>query len=145
MRNQLRDRDKQWIMNGWHAICLRSGSYTATLKSRNKTKAFMNRRLEDKVAVVTGGSAGIGLGAAKRFAGEGARVFITGRRQSELDKAVATIEGKVIAIKGGASNLADIGRIYQTVKTEAGRIDVLFVNAGFYEFGRRRQRCPILS
>jgi hypothetical protein len=147
MRNQLMDRDKQWIMNGWHAICLRSGSYTATtrLKSRNKTKAFMNRRLEDKVAAVTGGSASIGLGAANRFVGEGARVFITGRRQSELDKAVATIEGKVIAIKGDASNLADIGRIYQTVKTEAGRIDVLFVNAGFYEFGRRRQCCPILS
>jgi NAD(P)-dependent dehydrogenase (short-subunit alcohol dehydrogenase family) len=94
----------------------------------------MNRKLENKVAVVTGGSAGIGLGAARRFAAEGARVFITGRRQSELDKSVATIEGNVTAIQGDASKLADIDRIYQTVKTQAGRIDVLFVNAGFYEF-----------
>jgi NAD(P)-dependent dehydrogenase (short-subunit alcohol dehydrogenase family) len=64
----------------------------------------MNRKLESKVAVVTGGSAGIGLGAAKRFAAEGARVFITGRRQSELDKAVTTIEDGVTAIQGDASN-----------------------------------------
>ena len=96
----------------------------------------MNRKLENKVAVVTGGSAGIGLGAAQHFAAEGARVFITGRRQSELDKAVTTIEGNVTAIQGDASKLADIDRIYQTVKTQAGRIDVLFVNAGFYEFGK---------
>jgi NAD(P)-dependent dehydrogenase (short-subunit alcohol dehydrogenase family) len=96
----------------------------------------MNRKLENKIAVVTGGSAGIGLGVAKRFAAEGARVFITGRRQSELDKALATIEGNVTAIQGDASNLADIGRIYETVKTQAGRIDVLFANAGFYEVGR---------
>ena len=97
---------------------------------------LMNRKLESKIAVVTGGSAGIGFGAAKRFAEEGARVFITGRRQSELDKAVAAIEGTVIAIQGDASNLADVERIYETVKAQAGRIDVLFVNAGFYEFGK---------
>jgi NAD(P)-dependent dehydrogenase (short-subunit alcohol dehydrogenase family) len=106
------------------------------LKTRNKKKAPMNRKLENKVAIVTGGSAGIGLGAAKRFAAEGARVFITGRRQSELDKALTTIEGNVTAIQGDTSKLADIDRIYETVKTKAGRIDVLFVNAGFYEFGR---------
>jgi NAD(P)-dependent dehydrogenase (short-subunit alcohol dehydrogenase family) len=96
----------------------------------------MNRKLESKVAVVTGGSAGIGFGAAKRFAEEGARVFITGRRQSELDKAVTLIGGNVTAIQGDASNLADIDRVYETVKAQAGRIDVLFVNAGFYEFGK---------
>jgi len=96
----------------------------------------MNRKLESKVAVVTGGSAGIGLGVAKRFAAEGARVFITGRRQSELDKAVTTIEDGVTAIQGDASKLSDIDRIYQVVRTQAGRIDVLFVNAGFYEFGK---------
>jgi NAD(P)-dependent dehydrogenase (short-subunit alcohol dehydrogenase family) len=96
----------------------------------------MNRKLENKVAVVTGGSAGIGLGAARRFAQEGARVFITGRRQSELDKAVAAIKGNVTAIQGDGSNLADIDRIYETVKAKAGRIDVLFVNAGFYELGK---------
>ena len=96
----------------------------------------MNRKLENKVAVVTGGSAGIGLGAAKRFAAEGARVFITGRRQSELDKALATIDGQVTAIQGDTSKLADIDRIYETVKAQAGHIDVLFVNAGFYELGK---------
>jgi NAD(P)-dependent dehydrogenase (short-subunit alcohol dehydrogenase family) len=96
----------------------------------------MNRKLENKIAVVTGGSSGIGLGVAKRFAGEGARVFITDRRQSELDKALTTIEGNVTPIQGDTSKLADIDRIYETVKTQAGRIDVLLINAGFYEFGR---------
>jgi NAD(P)-dependent dehydrogenase (short-subunit alcohol dehydrogenase family) len=96
----------------------------------------MNNKLENKVAVVTGGSAGIGFGAAKRFSEEGARVFITGRRQSELDKAVAAVKGNITAIQGDASNLADIDRIYKTVKAKAGRIDVLFVNAGFYEFSK---------
>ncbi len=94
----------------------------------------MTRKLDGKIAIVTGGSAGIGLGAAKRFAEEGARVFITGRRQSELDKAVAEIGPAATAIQGDASKLADIDRIYATVKEQAGRIDVLFVNAGFYEF-----------
>jgi NAD(P)-dependent dehydrogenase (short-subunit alcohol dehydrogenase family) len=94
------------------------------------------KKLENKVAVVTGGSAGIGMGAAKRFVAEGAQVFITGRRQSELDKAVAAIGGNVTAVRGDASKLADIDLIYKTVKEQAGRIDVLFVNAGFYEVGR---------
>jgi NAD(P)-dependent dehydrogenase (short-subunit alcohol dehydrogenase family) len=106
------------------------------LKITNKTAACMNGKLENKVTVVTGGSTGIGLGAARRFAAEGAQVFITGRRQSELDKAVTTIEGNVTAIQGDTSKLADLDRIYQTVKTRAGRIDVLFVNAGFYEFDK---------
>jgi NAD(P)-dependent dehydrogenase (short-subunit alcohol dehydrogenase family) len=95
----------------------------------------MSKKLAGKVAVVTGGSAGIGLGAAKRFAEAGAQVFITGRRQSELDKAVAAIAGNATAIQGDASKLVDIDRIYATVKQQAGRIDVLLANAGFYEFG----------
>src|SRR6266481_3065809 len=95
----------------------------------------MSKKLEGKIAVVTGGSAGIGLGTAKRFAEEGAQVFITGRRQSELDKAVAAIGSNAAAIQGDASKLADIDRIYAKVKELAGRIDVLFVNAGFYEVG----------
>jgi NAD(P)-dependent dehydrogenase (short-subunit alcohol dehydrogenase family) len=95
----------------------------------------MTKKLAGKVAVVTGGSAGIGLGVAKRFAEEGAQVFITGRRQSELDKAVAAIGRNATAIRGDASKLADIDRIYAAVKEKAGRIDVLFANAGFYEFG----------
>jgi NAD(P)-dependent dehydrogenase (short-subunit alcohol dehydrogenase family) len=96
----------------------------------------MEKKLGNKVAVVTGGSAGIGLGAAKRFAAEGAQVFITGRRQSELDQAVAAIGSNVSAIAGDASKLFDIDRIYKTVKEQAGRIDILFVNAGFYEPGK---------
>lgn len=95
----------------------------------------MSRKLENKVAVITGGSAGIGLGAAKRFVEEGARVFITGRRQGELDRAVAEIGGDIEAIQADAASLADIDRVYEIVKEKAGRIDVLFANAGFYEFG----------
>lgn len=96
----------------------------------------MSEKLKGKVAVVTGGSAGIGLGTAKRFVEEGARVFITGRRQAALDKAVAALGGNATAVQGDMSNLADIDRLYEVVKREAGRIDILFVNAGFYEFGR---------
>jgi NAD(P)-dependent dehydrogenase (short-subunit alcohol dehydrogenase family) len=95
----------------------------------------MTGKLARKIALVTGGSAGIGLGIAKRFAEEGARVFITGRRQSQLDKAVAAIGGNATAIQGDISNLADLDRIYATMKGQAGRIDVLAVNAGVYEFG----------
>jgi NAD(P)-dependent dehydrogenase (short-subunit alcohol dehydrogenase family) len=94
----------------------------------------MSNKLANKIAVVTGGSAGIGFGAAKRFAEEGAQVFITGWRQSELDKAVAEIGGNVSAIQGDASKLAELDRIYAMVKEKAGRIDVLFANAGTYEF-----------
>jgi NAD(P)-dependent dehydrogenase (short-subunit alcohol dehydrogenase family) len=96
----------------------------------------MTGKLADKVAVVTGGSAGIGLGIAKHFAEEGARVFIIGRRQSQLDQAVAEIGGDAAAIQGDISNLIDLDRIYATVKSQAGRIDVLAVNAGVYEFGK---------
>ena len=102
------------------------------IPSRKPT--VMNRKLDGKIAGVTGGSAGIGLGTAKCFAAEGAEVFITGRRQAELDKAVAEIGGQAFAIQGDASKLADIDRIYATVKANAGRIDVLVANAGFYEF-----------
>ncbi len=93
-------------------------------------------RLASKVALVTGGSAGIGLSMAKQFAAEGARVFIVGRRQPQLDQAVTAIDGDAEAIQGDASNLADLDRIYATVKARAGHIDVLAVNAGGYEFGK---------
>src|SRR5436190_6521897 len=95
----------------------------------------MTGKLLGKIALVTGGSAGIGLGIAKRFAEEGARVFITGRRQSELDKAVTAIGGGATAVQGDISNLDDLDRIYASIKDKAGRIDVLAVNAGYYEFG----------
>lgn len=96
----------------------------------------MNRKLAEKVALVTGGSAGIGLGIAKRFAEEGARVFITGRRAAELDKALTSIGGNAAAIQGDVSNLADLDHIFTKIGDEAGRIDVLAANAGFYEFGK---------
>jgi NAD(P)-dependent dehydrogenase (short-subunit alcohol dehydrogenase family) len=90
----------------------------------------MARKLEGKIAVVTGGTTGIGLATAKRFAAEGAQVFVTGRRQAELDAAVAGIGPKAIGVRADSANLSDLNRLYERVKTEAGRIDVLFVNAG---------------
>jgi NAD(P)-dependent dehydrogenase (short-subunit alcohol dehydrogenase family) len=96
----------------------------------------MIRKLAGKVALVTGGSAGIGLGIAKRFAKEGARVLITGRRQSELDRPVASIGGNAAAIQSDISDLADLDRVYAIVRAQAGSIDVLAVSAGVGEFGR---------
>lgn len=93
-------------------------------------------KLKNKVAVVTGGNSGIGLATAQRFVAEGAQVFITGRRQSELDKAVQLIGGNVTAIQGDVSKLADLNRLFATVKQKAGRVDVLFANAGGGEFAR---------
>jgi NAD(P)-dependent dehydrogenase (short-subunit alcohol dehydrogenase family) len=90
------------------------------------------KRLEGKVAVITGGSSGIGLATAQRFVEEGAYVFITGRRQSELDAAVKQIgknNNNVTGVQGDVSNLADLDRLYATVKEQKGHIDILFANA----------------
>ena len=92
------------------------------------------KMLEGKVAVITGGNSGIGLATAQRFVEEGADVFITGRRQSELDAAVKQIGKNVTGVQGDVSNLADLDRLYDTVKQQKGRIDVLFANAGVGEF-----------
>jgi NAD(P)-dependent dehydrogenase (short-subunit alcohol dehydrogenase family) len=96
----------------------------------------MARKLAGKVAVVTGGSSGIGLATAERFVAEGAYVFITGRRQGELDAASRRIGENVTAVQGDVSNLADLDRLYATVEREQGRIDVLFANAGGGEFAQ---------
>ena len=93
-------------------------------------------RLEGKVAVITGANSGIGLAAAKRFAGEGARLFVTGRRQPELDAAVREIGGQTIGVRGDVSNLADLDRLFDAVRREAGIIDILFANAGGGELMR---------
>ncbi|HMG39572.1 MAG TPA: SDR family NAD(P)-dependent oxidoreductase, partial [Nitrososphaeraceae archaeon] len=90
-------------------------------------------KLEGKTAVVTGGSSGIGLATAQRFVSEGAHVYITGRRQSELDKAVKQIGKNVTGVQGDVSNLSDLDRLYDTVKEQKGRIDILFANAGIME------------
>jgi NAD(P)-dependent dehydrogenase (short-subunit alcohol dehydrogenase family) len=89
--------------------------------------------LQGKIAVITGGSSGIGLATAKRFVKEGAYVFITGRRQAELDKAVAEIGGNVTAVQGDVSSLDDLDRLYKEVAAKKGRLDVLFANAGIAE------------
>src|ERR1700747_3554289 len=90
----------------------------------------MVRKLEGKIAVVTGGTSGIGLATARRFVAEGAGGFVTGARQTELDAAVAAIGPRAIGVQADSANLNDLNRLYERVKTEAGRIDVLFVNAG---------------
>ncbi|OWR32018.1 oxidoreductase [Saccharibacillus sp. O23] len=87
-------------------------------------------KFEGKVVVITGGTSGIGLTTAQRFVSEGAHVFITGRRQSELDKAVELIGERVTGVQGDVSNLEDLDRLFDTVKREKGHLDVLFANAG---------------
>lgn len=91
---------------------------------------LITKRLDGKIAFVTGGNSGIGLATAQRFVDEGAFVFITGRRQSELDTAVHQIGKNVTGVQGDVSNLKDLDRLYDTVKQQKGRIDVLFANAG---------------
>lgn len=91
-------------------------------------------RLEGKVAVITGANSGIGLASAKRFVSEGARVFMTGRRQAELDKAVAEVGHGARGVQGDVANLADLDKLYRIVGDEAGQIDILFANAGGGEF-----------
>ncbi|MEW9309995.1 SDR family NAD(P)-dependent oxidoreductase [Labrys neptuniae] len=91
-------------------------------------------KLDGKVVVITGATTGIGLAAAMRFAAEGARLFITGRRQKQLDEAVDAIGSGVRGVRGDVGNLADLDRLFAVVKDEAGSIDVLFANAGGGEF-----------
>jgi NAD(P)-dependent dehydrogenase (short-subunit alcohol dehydrogenase family) len=95
---------------------------------------LITKRLDGKIAVITGGNSGIGLATAQQFVEEGAYVFITGRRQNELDKAVKQIGRNVTDVQGDISNLADLDRLYDKVKQQKGRIDVLFANAGIGEF-----------
>ena len=94
---------------------------------------LITKRLEGKIAVVTGGNSGIGLATAERFVKEGAYVFITGRRQSEVDNAIKEIGRNITGVQGDISNLEDLDRLYATVKQQKGRIDVLFANAGIIE------------
>jgi NAD(P)-dependent dehydrogenase (short-subunit alcohol dehydrogenase family) len=96
----------------------------------SKQETTMTGRLQGKIAVVTGANSGIGLATAKRFAAEGARVFITGRRSAELEAAAAAIGPQGTAVQADSSKLADLDRLFDRVKADAGRIDVLFVNAG---------------
>src|SRR5258706_2774134 len=92
------------------------------------------QKLKGKVAVITGGTSGMAVATAKLFVEEGAYVFITGRRQEQLDQAVKEIGRNVTGVQGDAGNLADLDRLYATVKREKGHIDVLFASAGVGEF-----------
>lgn len=87
-------------------------------------------KLEGKVAVITGASSGLALASAKRFVEEGAYVFITGRRQEQLDEAVKQIGRNVSGVRGDAAKLEDLDRLFETVKREKGKIDILFASAG---------------
>ena len=86
--------------------------------------------LEDKVAVITGGSSGIGLATAKRFVEEGAHVVITGRREKELKEAATFIKRNVTTVVSDVARLEDLDRLYAVVKEEHGQLDILFANAG---------------
>lgn len=91
-------------------------------------------RLAGKTALITGGSTGIGLASAIRFAAEGARIYIAGRRQAEIDKAIATIGHGATGIRCDVSSLADLDHLYAQIKSEAGQLDILFANAGLGTF-----------
>jgi NAD(P)-dependent dehydrogenase (short-subunit alcohol dehydrogenase family) len=91
-------------------------------------------KLERKIALITGGNSGIGLATAKQFVGEGAYVFITGRREPELDAAVREIRKNVTAVQGDVSKLSDLDRLFAQIKREQGRLDILFANAGIARY-----------
>jgi NAD(P)-dependent dehydrogenase (short-subunit alcohol dehydrogenase family) len=91
-------------------------------------------KLEGKVAVITAATSGMALATAKLFVEEGAYVFITGRRQNKLDEAITFIGGNVTDIQGDAGNMSDLDRLFETVKSEKGHIDILFASAGYGEF-----------
>lgn len=92
-------------------------------------------KLDGKVAVVTGGSSGIGLAAAKEFKAQGAKVVISGRTKTDLDKGAQEIGGDVLAVQSDVSSLSDLEKLFETTKNHFGNVDVLFVNAGIFKLG----------
>src|SRR3981189_398600 len=91
-------------------------------------------KLEGKTALITGGNSGIGLATAKRFVNEGAYVFITGRREPELAATVKQIGRNVTDVQGDVSNLADLDRLFEQIKREKGKLDIVFANAGVAKY-----------
>jgi NAD(P)-dependent dehydrogenase (short-subunit alcohol dehydrogenase family) len=94
----------------------------------------MTKKLEGKTAAITGGTDGIGFATANLFVNEGAYVFITGRREKELDEAVKAIGTNATGVQGDVAKLDDLDRLYETVSKVKGRIDIIFANAGVFEF-----------
>src|ERR1035438_2632153 len=103
------------------------------LNATHLPKGVIMGKLEGKVAVITGGSSGMALASAKLFVEEGAYVFITGRKQEQIDEAVKVIGRNVTGVQGDAANLDDLDRLFDIVKREKGKIDVLFASAGIGE------------
>jgi len=97
-------------------------------------------KLEGKIALVTGGSTGIGLATAKEFVSEGAYVFMTGRRESELNAAVKELGSNVTAVQGDVSKLDDLDRLFAQIKQEKGKLDIVFANAGIAKYAPLGQR-----
>jgi NAD(P)-dependent dehydrogenase (short-subunit alcohol dehydrogenase family) len=95
-----------------------------------------SQKLAGKIALITGGNSGIGLATAQRFVAEGAFVFITGRRQAELDAAVRQLGSAAVGVQGDVSNLSDLDRVVATIKEQKGRLDVVFANAGIAELAQ---------
>lgn len=94
----------------------------------------MSKKLAGKIALVTGGTSGLGLATAHRFLSEGAMVIVTGRRQANLDAAVMELGDGVLGVRGDVSSLTDLDHLYTTIREKFGRLDVLFANAGGGEF-----------
>jgi NAD(P)-dependent dehydrogenase (short-subunit alcohol dehydrogenase family) len=104
------------------------------INEKEKIMSTRSEKLAGKMALVTGGTSGIGLATAHRFVAEGAQVFITGRSQTDLDQAVKEIGESASGVQGDISNLNDLDRLFNTIKQKAGRLDILFANAGLGEF-----------
>src|ERR1700737_642156 len=100
------------------------------LNATHLPKGVIMGKLEGKVAVITGGSSGMALASAKLFVEEGAYVFITGRKQEQIDEAVKVIGRNVTGVQGDAANLDDLDRLFDTVRQEKGAVDVLWASAG---------------
>jgi NAD(P)-dependent dehydrogenase (short-subunit alcohol dehydrogenase family) len=110
-------------------------------RGRNPARREMNmpQKLAGKAAVITGGSSGIGLATAKQFVNEGAYVFITGRRQNELDTAVSEIGRNVTGVQSDVSKMEDLDRLYAAIKEQKGKLDIVFANAGTGAFAPLEQ------
>ncbi len=112
--------------------CGLAGFVQGLLETKHKLQPKMNSssRLQGKIALITGGSSGLGLATAKRFVAEGAEVFITGRRNDVIEAAVKEIGGKITGIQGDVAKLPELDQIYDVIRGKAGRLDILFANAG---------------